>query len=542
MTTLDENEQSLSRCAPAHSTHAEARFAAFLTTIYVLVEAALLARHEMWADELQAWAIACRSDSIVALLQNAAYEGHPPLWHLCLWVVSRFTHAPEAMQVLHLLIASAAVWIVARWAPFSRLQKVGLCFSYFLLYEYATISREYSLTDLFLFGFCALVGGGAPAWLLFLLLGVLANTSVYATIMASALAAFLLWQRLFERSPQVSTEEKAAGSKKLQVSSVMAGLALFMFLAGAAAWQIAAARLAHHSPSAVPGLENPKFLAYHRTLGYFLTRLAIMIFPVWQAYLPMENQQQYLWNSNLFAGALSGLMPLWVVLTLLLSILFAVAMRRASLAIAFLTGTATMIIVGFPAARHEGMAFIFLFACWWLSKLFPAPESAGAALRERFAAIALSAILVVQVVAAAIMAGTDLVKPFSTGRYAAEYIVAHNVQNLPVFGTPDWIVAPIGAWLDRDVWMCESMRCGNFVLWDGKTVYPNSDDEVYARLDELMRRNGFNACLFVKRAEKPFESARFLSRKLVSFDDAMIENERYAVYEVELAPVKTRSK
>ena len=56
-------------------------------------------------------------------LRQAKYEGHPGLWHLLLWVITRFTGDPIAMQVLHLLIALGIWLLIWRVAPFRPFEK-----------------------------------------------------------------------------------------------------------------------------------------------------------------------------------------------------------------------------------------------------------------------------------------------------------------------------------------------------------------------------------------------------------------------------------
>lgn len=50
--------------------------------------------HEMWRDELHLWNILSYSGSLTALVHNAAYEGHPLLWHLILWPINKMSIAP----------------------------------------------------------------------------------------------------------------------------------------------------------------------------------------------------------------------------------------------------------------------------------------------------------------------------------------------------------------------------------------------------------------------------------------------------------------
>ena len=60
------------------------------------------------------------------------------------------------MQILHLLISTCSVYVIFKWSPFTRIQKIFLTFSYFLFYEYSLIARSYVLSTLLIFIFCKL--------------------------------------------------------------------------------------------------------------------------------------------------------------------------------------------------------------------------------------------------------------------------------------------------------------------------------------------------------------------------------------------------
>src|SRR4051812_16618494 len=113
------------------------RFAFILTAVYGLALAFLLARHELWRDELQAWLIARDSSSLVALFRNVRYEGHGPLWYWILYPLTRLTHDPRlGLLPVQWIIATAAVFTIARAAPFTKAQRVLLVFGYYSLFEY----------------------------------------------------------------------------------------------------------------------------------------------------------------------------------------------------------------------------------------------------------------------------------------------------------------------------------------------------------------------------------------------------------------------
>src|SRR6185369_17729739 len=85
------------------------RFAGAGASLFALLGIAGVTHHELWLDEAHHWMLAAYSGSLRELLSNARYDGHPPLWHVLLFVLGRFTTAPLAMQLLHVAISTAGV-------------------------------------------------------------------------------------------------------------------------------------------------------------------------------------------------------------------------------------------------------------------------------------------------------------------------------------------------------------------------------------------------------------------------------------------------
>jgi hypothetical protein len=162
-----------------------------LFVLLAVYNAIRLFRHAMWRDELQAFMVAAASNTPLDLFAKLKYEGHPGLWHLLLWVVTRFTTDPVAMQVLHLVIALGVWVLVWRLSPFRPVGKLLLLLSYYLFWEYFVVSRGYALGALLGFGFIALQARRPEQrfwpWVL---LGLLANTTAFGTIWSFALGLF----------------------------------------------------------------------------------------------------------------------------------------------------------------------------------------------------------------------------------------------------------------------------------------------------------------------------------------------------------------
>ena len=99
----------------------------------------------MWRDELNAFGMAAGSRTLPQLLHYVHYEGHPWLWYVLLWLVSRVTVFPVAMKVLQAFIGTGIYLLIGVRSPFSRPQKLLLFLSYFVAFEYTVISRMYGL-------------------------------------------------------------------------------------------------------------------------------------------------------------------------------------------------------------------------------------------------------------------------------------------------------------------------------------------------------------------------------------------------------------
>ncbi len=186
-------------------------YAIILSTIFTLFGIILALRHEMWRDEVNVWLIARDHSSAINILRHLRYDGHPGLWHLCVFVIRHVFPHPIAMQMLHLIIAAATVYLFVRFSPFTKLQKTLFAFGYFSFYEYAIITRNYALGILLLFLFCVLFPERFKRFpLVGFVLFLLAHTSVHALIVAISVGLALFVEYIF-------STEKRRETNKLQI-------------------------------------------------------------------------------------------------------------------------------------------------------------------------------------------------------------------------------------------------------------------------------------------------------------------------------------
>jgi hypothetical protein len=171
---------------------------ALLLAVFSGLSLAGILRHEIWLDEAQHFLIARDSSSLAQMIHACRNEGHPLLWNLLLFVITRFTADPFYMQMAHLLIACATAAIVLGFEGHLA-EKALIIFGYFFFYEYNLISRNYGISALLIL---------LPVWLylrnrltpvrLAVLLFLLAQTHLFSLLFSVAfVAAVMLTDRNF---------------------------------------------------------------------------------------------------------------------------------------------------------------------------------------------------------------------------------------------------------------------------------------------------------------------------------------------------------
>ncbi len=171
--------------------------------LWVAVVAFTISYHEKWVDEAQAWLFARDEDLRTLWFHELRYEGTPGLWHTILWVAQHIFHARYgAIGYIGMAGATAGAALLIFKAPFPRILRWPLAFTYFMVYQYAVIARQYTLLPLFAFAAAILFKDRAHPERITLMLVLLANVSFHGTILAGCFGlAYLMeavrsWQKL----------------------------------------------------------------------------------------------------------------------------------------------------------------------------------------------------------------------------------------------------------------------------------------------------------------------------------------------------------
>ena len=435
----------------------------------------IVPHHEMWRDELQAWLIAKNSTSISELLANVKYEGSGVLWHLLIYPLTKVSLGPESMQYLHITISTLSVFVIARWAPFPITQKILLCLSYFIFYEYSLIARNYAIGTLLIFLFCALYPKRDiyPIRISFLLL-LLFHSSIFGLIVGICLLATVIFEDyIINSSKKNKFNESFTVTKTLAMSIILIGF-ISAFL------QII-------PPS--NGAFASEWSFYPNIDSAYRSYIALV-----SAYYPLPVFDINFWNNVFLVSN-----KLFVIVSLPIMILtFYIFLRffssRPSSLFFFVMSSFAITLFFYVKyggyLRHHGFLFITLIAALWLycdskkSRLFQIPGI--------FKEIAISKvnkliylILAIHFMSSLIAVYKDYYLNFSSAREVAEFLKKSNLTNSEIIGHSSPAMSGISGYLDgKEIFFLEENRYGTFNKWDLKKM----NEVNYSLIDSVAER------------------------------------------------------
>lgn len=503
-------------------------FAPVLTAVYALVLSFALFHHEMWRNEINTWLLARDSVGVFELFRNLKYEGCLGVWPLLLMLVKRLTDSPVGIQILHLMIASTTVFVVAKYAPFSTPQKILFPFGYFPLYQYGVISRQYALSLLSVVVTCVLL---RQRWrhplLLGLMLFLMSHTTVHACIVAISLTFGLALDYWLNR-------RTLAADDMVDVRRIYAGFAI---ICGGILLAILQAYPPADSGWTVwwyQGDHIRRFMVFLQRA--FFSPLFSIIIEAWPSSWGLEGRA-----AREVTKKLQELFGIYVC-ALLATLVVCYRRRPVAQAVFLCCGTGLLhlfTLVHGGRLRHYGFFMIALLLLLWGGRHLTVwsgsteedspMKGAGAS----FGGMLLTGLLALHALSGLNAVAADLERPFSLGKRAAEYIEAENLASLPIIGHQDSSVATVVAYLQgkRKVHYVLGNREGSFVRWDTKRLMPVEDSDILLQTQALADRTGSKVLMILNRPF-PLELAPQYGsvRSLASFTGAICPDENFYLY------------
>jgi len=411
------------------------RFAWIALALYLVLGIVLLLHHEAWRDEADTWLIA-RDAPLPAMPMLLGRKGTPALWNLILIPFARAGLPYATQAVLHLAIAGGAGALLFFAAPFPRMWKVLIAFSYYMGYEYLAIARPYTLTVLLLFAMAACHRKRIDRPLLFAaIFALFVNSTVHALLVGALIGPLFAWEMLRQR-----VRGGRAATAVMALGGAVAGLPLLLAGRGAVVPFV-------HAPVPPVALEA----------------VAAAFAPQW----------------DIVAGVVG--LAVFVLATA------AARRERNAVAVLWLSWAALLFIDVFVyrgTLRHYGLLLYALLFSLWIA----GPESTKpAGLRM---AIMLS--LVLSAVSAVFAWVQEVREPFSDSKEAAAYLVAHHLERRPIAAHPPGSAEAVLAYLPpRRFWYPVEKREGSFMQWNASLLTADAvpPDRVMAEALQGRRRN-----------------------------------------------------
>lgn len=374
--------------------------------------------HEKWADEAQAWLIARDLDLQTIWFHELRYEGSPGLWHTILWIAQHVFHAKyEALGYIGAVFAIAGAAVLLFLAPFPRIIRWPLAFTYVMVYQYAVIARPYTLLPLLAFCAALFFKDLRHPERLTIVLILLSLLTLHGTILAVCLGLAYLVEAFAHR------HEFDANTIKRYIASIAAMALVFIFI------------VAILKPT--PDVEE---IARKRGTIQVPT---IAVF-----HLPTFGQK--------LTAVTCGAFIDWLIPSILLIVCLATwcIWRRKWLSFVLPVGLLILFYgLVHGAAHHHGTVFVAAITGMWIAwpaseekSLLPAYEKAGLQ--------AVSALLLVLCVFnlwdAQVAIRHEQQYPYSGAEDAVKYLRAVGADRWPMFGLLHGVVA-IQAYFDHNI-------------------------------------------------------------------------------------------
>ena len=488
-----------------------------LMLVFTVISAIDMCNHAIWLDEAQHFLIARDSNSIRDLYYNMRYDGHVRLWNVLLFFITHYVSAnPLAMQLFHLVIICSCVFIFLRYAPFDTITKTLIIFGYYFIFEYNTLSRNYSLGILFLFITCTLIGSGNyKSFWISVLLALMCNTHLFFAFAATGIFIYIAYTNWQEKSFDVK------------------------FYVLAAVYCIAIAGVAIQMKIPPDGtIFHPERLRLHSVRQLYPAAYAFAkgFFPV-----PISVKGNF-WNRYYF-DSLPRLVKAIVAIAFFVYPFLLLRKSKAPTLFYFFSVfplLAFLCVTFVEASRYYGMVFIFFIAAAWLAgtksnNIFSIEKVRRGDLKTRLYYGFFYCILIGNLFCGVYTLANTFGRPFTAAKKAAQYIKINHLDSEMVVVAGYWPGPALSAYLGKEVFYLNIDEPGSYLYWK-ESYFESKSRPLVQQLSQSTYVATKNHFLFVSgRAIPPAPMASgnyiFQFNLLDSFTRAILIP-RYYIYRI----------
>ncbi|HNP31656.1 MAG TPA: hypothetical protein PKN96_00030 [Flavobacterium sp.] len=493
----------------------EAKYHYSLTLLFFVVSYIGIYHHELWLDEAQHWLLARDSVSLTDLVENTRLDGHPILWNILLYCITRFTLNPLWMQVLHISISTTVVYLFLRKAPFPLIFKMLFIFGYFMIFEYNLISRNYGLGVLFLFLACSVFKERKEK---FALLSVYLALAANVHLMFSAVAFAFFLTLLFE-----NFNEKRLMEKQFLMGYFIFGMGLllliFQLLPSNPTWFFSTIKDIPLSEKIIPGF-----------ISLFKGLIAIPDFTT-----------IHFWNSNLFVNLskpLSGIIGL--MLYILPCLLFKKKNSLFFVYSAFLGIEFFFFVTQRNAMRFDGINYIIIIITLWIEYYFKENDYLVFLKSKNLTFLKtpiIYSILVIQLFSGIYAYAMDFKYPFTASKEVANYLESKKLNKNTIVSVSCDATA-ISPYLRKKIWFLCTDSDQSYCQWELICSNNISHEYLVDMLTNYLDKKDYaiyvsNYSINDKKSNNWISiNNKFKVRFLKKFDTGIIRNGQYYVYEI----------
>ncbi|MEN9523806.1 MAG: hypothetical protein RL065_2183 [Bacteroidota bacterium] len=481
---------------------------------YLFAILSALTFHSFWRDELQALSIVNASHSIIELLYNSRFEGHPIGWFLFLKIFTFISKETYILTLVNFIFAALIGFIIIFKSPLKLWQSVLLLLGYYFIFEYGSISRNYLPSIFFLFAFCWAQSQKNKFWLSVFLLASASQFNIYSAIIAIPLFIYFLF---------LKWKEFSATQKITFIIIILIAESISFY-------------------SCLPNNENtfsPLFFDAEFSLHHFI----LSIETIWKGVFPIPDfLKLHFWNTNIFENkhTLQAILSLLIIATC--SIQF---IKNKKLLLFFLITILFLFSFTFLQyignTRHSGFYFITILIFYWLYLSHDETKN-----ESHFG---FNALLISHFLMGVFFISKIISVPFSNAGNAAAYIQQY-LPKYTICGATDDATSAIAGQLQQPIIFLNNFKKNTFVEWNNDRTYP-SDSLLKEKILQLKQREKklilvlnypvqFNQNYELKKMYLQhatiYSHDSTINAKIIfqqSFSNAFVEDENYDVYLVE---------
>lgn len=485
-----------------------------------------IAFHEMWMDESHHWLVARESRTLTELFNNYKHDGHPLLWLLIMYFFSFVSEGSMYIQFLHGGIALASIALFINKAPFPIFFKIGFTLSYFPLYEYGVITRNYSILMLLLFCLPLYWKNYRKSIIqVCIILGLIANTHFFGLIFSVVLGGFLFIKTVISHQKEILNRV---------IGFIILGAMVLVSVY-----------------SILPPSDNPFILDTGQLISF--SKIADSAMLLFKALVPIPDfTSLFFWNTNILTYRLKWFIAPFALLSWFIP--FILRWRSRWLLLAWYL-TSALVVMSFivtqlhSGLRYGGVLVLFLITIKWMDNYESTFKQSSIHLVKisKFKNAILSCILIIQILSGFYHILSDIKRPFSATKGIYEFLNENEYQDLPIATNTFCNCISIRNYYSQPLYFLNLRDSLVFCEWnqldkarglDRQFDLDRSIDETMSYMVNMNLKKSIllyhGEGIFSESSEVFTKSSLLNVKHLATFKNGIVKRENYAVYLLQL--------